>query len=253
MLKDNNKLLCITLCVGCFNGMSRALIAGDINIVVLIAMVISLRMVWRADALPLCRINIVISLSALIGFCIPSAMISWAVLWCYIMWHLLQSKDNARIRAALIIMAAIAMREPIIMLLLKFFSVSVLSMDTLFVQHIVSLLGENSTRSDNLITMASGRTILILSGCSSVSNLSLILLGWLAYARMSCPAWQRADMIALGSLVIMVIAMNWTRLTMLTLSSDAYLMLHSEWGFQIYQLLLLALAMWIVRRVYART
>ncbi len=251
-MRNYNTLLCLTLGAGCINGMSRALLEGDMNIVVLIAMAVSLHMVWRADALPLRRIDIAISMITLIGFCIPSAMISWAVLWCYTLWHLWQRKDNAHIRAALIIMAAIAMREPIIMVLLKFFSVSVLSLDTLFVQHIVSLIGESSTRSDNLITMESGRTILILSGCSSVSNLSLILLGWLTYARMYHATWQRVDMVALISLVIMVIVMNWTRLTALTLSSEAYRMLHSEWGFQLYQLLLLGLAMLIVRRVYAR-
>lgn len=251
-MRNNTMLLCLTLAVGCMNGMSRALLESNMNIVVLIAVAVSLSMLWRADGLLLRRQDIAISIIALIGFCIPSAMISWAVLWCYTLHQLWRHKKHPHIRAALIIMAAIAMREPIIMVLLKFFSVSVLSLDTLFVQHIVSLIGESSTRSDNLIAMESGRTILILSGCSSVSNLSLILLGWLTYARMSRATWQRVDMVALISLVIMVIVMNWTRLTALTLSSEAYRMLHSDWGFQLYQLLLLGLAMLIVRRVYAR-
>jgi len=218
-----------------------------------IAIIAALRLIIGAkDSHPLTLTDKRVISLFFIMLMIPSAMTSWSTLACFSLWCIWKYRHNPRVCAGFSILLAVGIREPVVMILLKSLAPVVLTLDAVFAQTFADFMGLSSQRHDNLITTEQGRSILILAGCSSVSNLSLIWLGWLVVARNLSYQWKKRDAIALTTLTLMVLILNWLRLAVLTLSQEAYHWLHGETGLMVYQTILLILMFLIIRRIYAK-
>ena len=264
---SRHRLLALIALIGCLNGLSRpillslseqnafdALLHGfNLNLFVVIAIIVALRFIIGATGNhSLTMTDKAIILLCLMAFCVPSAMVSWIVLAAFALWYGWHYRRHSQIYAGFLVLFAVSAREPVVMILLKTFASSVLSLDALLAQTLANLAGFVSERSDNLITTQAGRSILILAPCSSVSNLSIIWLGWLVAARSLSHRWQQRDATVLLTLTVMVLALNWLRLAMLTLSQEVYHWLHGEAGKAAYELTLILLMFIIIRRMYAK-
>ncbi|MCV6589541.1 MAG: exosortase/archaeosortase family protein [Marinobacterium sp.] len=177
--------------------------------------------------------------------CIPLASISWAVLTLAGIWLGWQSKGNTAQKAAGMLLVALALRGPLSALMLNLFSGPLLTMDAWLSASLLQLLGESAQQVDNLVLRADGVNLLVLTGCSSVTNLSWALLLWLTvqlWLYQQLP--QRAVTMAL-LIVALVVGINAIRLTLMTLSQTAYQLVHDGWGGELVNLVTLLLVLWL--------
>lgn len=186
--------------------------------------------------------------------CLPSAMLSWISLGGYTGYMLIFGRiKSVYARTGCIIMLGIALREPAAFLLLKTFAAPVLSIDAAFAKVIAGLNGAQITRETNMLVTQTGRQILILSGCSSVHNLSYITLAWLTVSRsLSHHQWRRIDALSLAMLVGFTLILNWIRLSALTLSPYWYDLAHHSIGLLVYEGITLLCTAAILWKIYEK-
>ena len=182
----------------------------------------------------------VISLSLMI----PFATTAWAAAALLaVIWRLFGCHDLYS-RAALILVFALSVREPISRMLLTLCSSEILSFDATVAAMFLNASGHEFNVIGNLIVQDNGYSLLILTGCSAFENLSLSLLLWAALTLMLHLHFQRADSIRAGLVIVCVIGFNSLRLALMALGSDWYDMLHEGIGATAHEMgsLLLTLA-----------
>jgi len=130
-------------------------------------------------------------------------------------------------------------REPIAKSLLDLLSEGFLNADAAMVVGILEVLGLSNARAGNLITGPEGHQLLVLSGCSSFSNLSFALLAWFALSRFLLAergrtSSIRADLFTMSGLGTAIVGLNIARLVVMALGPGLYEFFHD--GFGVYVL-----------------
>jgi len=193
-----------------------------------LCLLVALVLVWRGGkepaALPRTGTLAVFSLLCLV----PLATASWLAL--ALGGIVLLCHPVTLIRAAGLLIAALAIRGPLTTLALDLFAAPLLAFDAQLASTLISLVEPEVQRVDNLVFRASGVNLVILSGCSSLANLSWSLLFWLTvrvYLGNAIP-----DRMLQGTLAVcaLVIALNAVRLALMTLSQAHYELIHGPVG-----------------------
>lgn len=160
-------------------------------------------------------------LASLLPFPLAAALAGFAApLWLY-----RTSPAGSAERRAALVLAAIGAQLLFGRLFLLLFGQAVLRADTLIVSWAAS-----ADAVGNMLTRADGSNVIVSSGCSSVHNISLALLGWVALAQL---LGLRADRRLLGWVALSLVAMvllNAGRIVALVWYPQHFDMLHHGTG-----------------------
>jgi len=175
---------------------------------------------------------------------IPLATINWLICAsCALIW-LRQYRDDPFARASALLILAIAIRDPTTKLCLTLFANQILSFDTWLTFLSLSFFyGTSFSMQGNLISQADSYDLLILTGCSSFVNLSLVLLLWLALSLRYKPNLSRVDMAIAAMLCVGVLALNTFRLTLMAIDQHWYQLFHDGNGALVIELAIFFLAL----------
>lgn len=236
-------------------GLFTALLNGlDRSPVVWLSLLACIGLVLRAPKEP-ARLNsmtlnqaLLLSLLAAL-LLIPVALLSWLICalaaWCWLQ-HTPVSQHCRRAAAILLISAAL--REPLTQLFLNGFAAQILNFDT-WLSALFLPSGESYQVNGNTINQSNGFSLLILTGCSAFTNLSLALLLWLTVMlwRHQHICWQDSWRILLVCLLVLLL--NGIRLALMATGPDLYHFLHDGAGAQITDVLLFLCPLLCLRKV----
>ncbi len=229
------------------NGWLHAMLNGfDINAIVWMALAIGIWRLWdegtQACGVTECGAVMVASL----GFLMPLASVSWMVLGTTCLCAAVLSSSSPSFRGLTIIGLA-AVRDPVAKGLLDVFAEPLLTLDAYVSSLLLILLGKSVEREGNIMAASSDHALLVMSGCSSFTNLSLALLAWASImVGFSRPTWK---LLWIGGTILgtAVVLLNSARLSLMALSIDTYRIVHDEWGADVF---LLVSTMLIVSSIY---
>ncbi|WP_271274202.1 hypothetical protein [Aliamphritea hakodatensis] len=167
---------------------------------------------------------------------LPIALLSWlvcaAAATCW-----LRTSQQPYARAAAWLMISVAIREPVTQLLLNGFADQILGFDT-WLSALFLPTGDQYSVSGNLINQANGFSLLILTGCSAFTNLSLALLLWLSVSLWYHQRLNKTDLLRAAVLCIAVLVINGVRLALMATGPELYAYIHDGDGMLIVDALL---------------
>jgi len=176
---------------------------------------------------------------------VPVATVSWIVTGVLAFFWTHRAKSNVLAASACAVIAFVALRDPIASLVLKLLATPLLGFDAALVAKVLGWTDGNIARAGNMIYAANGHQLLILTGCTSYTNMSIALLGWFAISKALAGedgriAWSLGLFVALG-----IFAINIGRLAIMGLSPAAYTFMHDSHGALISELLMVAVTVFI--------
>ena len=169
-------------------------------------------------------------------FVIPSYQLGWLVLSLLATISGWQSAKGSRERTGWLLIGLAAIQPLVTTYLLKWLAESVLSLDAWLVAALLHGFTGQGDYLGNLVLGPADHQLLILRGCSSITNLAGAWLGWLALARflrLSHPARETTIWLLLA---VAVIGLNVIRLYLMGLDLHWHQWWHSPRGQQSYQL-----------------
>jgi exosortase/archaeosortase family protein len=184
---------------------------------------------------------------------LPTGPLSWvavAGLSLYIIFF----TGLAVTRRGAIILLAITVPMLWSRMLFKFFAASILAVDASFVSW---LLG--TQRTGNLVEFVDGSGRLeIYQSCSSLANVSLAILCWVAFSQLTSHKRSNYDVLWCIAACASVVAVNVSRIAILGLSEGSYQAFHNQWGDAVGNVAILALiigisALGVRRELFQRT
>ncbi|MCP3870938.1 MAG: hypothetical protein GY703_23145 [Gammaproteobacteria bacterium] len=188
--------------------------------------------------------GVAIALSLL--FLIPSYQIGWLILLMFSLWLWRGTKHNSRARTALLIMGLAALQPLLVTYLLKWFAAPVLAFDAWLVSGLLKLTTGSGNHTGNIIFGPSKHQLLILRGCSSVTNLGSAWMAWFALSRFRGIALSMREIAVVTVLTVTIVGMNILRLYTMAIDLDWHNWWHSDTGEQSYQLVSAALLLTVI-------
>jgi len=166
---------------------------------------------------------------------IPLASLAWIVAAALtIVWQ--RAFDlSVHQKAACILICAIALRGPVTLVCLTLFSSEILNFDTQAAALLLQLQGTTFSVTENVITNANGHSLLILTGCSVFTNLSLAMLLWLSLTLLYQNQIQRADIWRLAAVIVVQLSLNAARLSVMATDISWYRFLHDGFGETLFE------------------
>jgi exosortase/archaeosortase family protein len=236
-----------------FSDWEGALAGADLNVIILLACFAGISLVSTKTSERLQPLDLVVAMVFLILVALPIFPLSWVgitVLSLYIL--VFASNNRERVRGALILLA---MTAPMLWsrLLFQIFAKPILDIDALLVS---LLLG--TQRTGNMVGFLDGSGyMIVLPACSSLANMSLALLCWVAITQWAGHRWVAKDVLWAGLACASVIAVNVTRISLMGFSHRHYELIHSSWGDMITNSIMLALMVGVTvlgarREIFAR-
>ncbi|WP_415883790.1 hypothetical protein [Neptuniibacter sp. QD34_54] len=178
---------------------------------------------------------------------IPSALLSWLVAaasaWLWLR-HPMQEKH----RIAATILFAMAIREPCCQLSLTLFANQILTFDAWFSSLFLPLFQIEAAVAGNTIVQANGFSLLVLTGCSAFTNMSLALLLWLTLSLLKHGDLERRDIKHAVILALVVLTINGLRLSAMTINHAWYSFLHDGFGATAIEIFTFIVTLICVRR-----
>jgi len=226
----------------------------DISAIVIVACVSGVALVARTATNETRPADLPVAIAFLVLVVLPVSQLSWlavALLSTYII--VFTEIDDAGRRGAIILFA---ITVPMLWsrLLFHAFGNFILNIDARLV---AAILGTRQAGSTLEFADHSG-DLVILPACSSLANMSLAFLCWVAASQTVGHKWRPEDIIWCAFACASVIAINVSRLSLMGLSQGSYITIHSQLGDQITGMLMLATIVGITllgirREVLART
>ena len=173
-------------------------------------------------------------------FVVPSYQLGWLTLSLLALFSGWQSPAGSRERTGWLIIGLAAAQPLITTYLLKWLAESVLSLDARLVAALLHWFTNQGDYLGNLVFGPADHQLLILRGCSSLTNLAGAWLGWFALARflqLFRPAREATVWLLLA---MAVVGLNISRLYLMGLDLQWHLWWHSPTGQQSYQFALSA-------------
>jgi hypothetical protein len=172
------------------------------------------------------RADIALGAVLLVPIALPIGGFSWLALTILSLYVILFSAPSSARRRGAVILLAVTVPMLWSRLLFKYFANFLLEIDAMLVSW---LLG--TPRAGNMVRFVDDSgSLVILPYCSSLANVSLALLAWVAISQWTKHRWSRADLQWCTLAVISVIAVNVTRMGLMGLSDTYYRAIHSPWG-----------------------
>jgi hypothetical protein len=107
---------------------------------------------------------------------------------------------------------------------------------------VLRLIGFDATVIGNVIRITPEHSLILLAGCSALSDLGVILLGWTAVFMLVRPGLQ-VPVRRLALVAVATIALNILRLVLMSWDQDWYDLVHNGMGASVYDAVLCALVM----------
>jgi len=236
-----------------FSDWEGALSGADINAIMFLACFAGISLVSAKSHEHLYPRDLGVGLLFLILVSLPISPLSWVAVTLLSLYILGFANTNLeRVRGALILLA---MTAPMLWsrLLFQIFAKPILDIDAALVAR---LLGTD--RTGNMVGFLDGSGyMIVLPACSSLANMSLALLCWVAITQWVGHRWTAKDVIWAGLACASVIAVNVTRISLMGLNHRYYEAIHSTWGDMITNSIMLALMVAVTvlgarREIFAR-
>lgn len=177
---------------------------------------------------------------------VPLASLSWLVVAALaIYWRKYYTLSSDQ-KAACVLLCAIALRGPVTQVCLTLFSSEILNFDTQAAALLLQLHGTTFSVTENVITNADGHSLLILTGCSVFTNLSLAMLLWLSVTLLCHTRLQATDTWRLAGVVAIQLSLNTARLAMMATDITWYRFLHEGFGETLFEWSTLLMALLFV-------
>jgi len=178
---------------------------------------------------------------------IPSSTLAWLVTTALAMFALSRFSDPwVRARLSIIIFAAA--REPMAAVLLKLFATPLLDTDAIMTAQLLKLFISDTSSLGNIVIGPGGHRLLILTGCTSYTNLSIALLGWFTLSRSHRPSMDIHQAIAGLFVAGFVVGLNIVRLVFMAVGPVPYHFFHDGIGSTLFQVTLITVTILISLR-----
>ncbi|EAR62022.1 hypothetical protein [Neptuniibacter caesariensis] len=179
---------------------------------------------------------------------IPSAMLSWIACIGFSSIWLTQNTDRARNLIAPIMLIAIAIRDPVCQTFLNLFADQILGIDAVISGFILLLISSTAEVSANTLTQTGGHSLLILTGCSAFTNLSLALLLWLCISLYRHKSLISEDIWRALIIILMILTLNSLRLALMAINESWYELLHGPQAQQTIEITTIIISILCIRR-----
>lgn len=246
---SRSQLFAWTFALGCVNGLGSRVIETvravgwsdavvstfEVSAIVWIACVGGLTLLSRDEGDQIRGADIAVAGALLVLIALPIGGLSWlaiALLSLYVV--LLTNPPSARRRGAMILLAVTV---PMLWsrLLFRYFAPFILDIDASLISLLLGM-----PRTGNLVRFVDGSgSLAILPYCSSLHNVSLVVLTWVAINQWLGRRWSSTDWQWIVLAVVAVVAINVTRMSLMGLTSRHYQAIHGLWGDTITNLLIL--------------
>lgn len=144
-----------------------------------------------------------------------------------------QSQKGSNGRAGASVLAALCVQSLWGPTLFSLFSVYLLRADAALVGVALDMTRSGFVWHDNVI-LTQGHSVEIYNGCSSFHNISLAALCWISLTKLKRPRFIKSDFIFGSAGCITMIALNATRLYVMSLSFEKYFYWHKGFGAEIF-------------------
>ncbi|WP_416900137.1 MAG: hypothetical protein ACMVY4_10710 [Minwuia sp.] len=197
--------------------------------VVWLALALGMWRLWREGRdVPPAPSDLVLAVAVAAACLLPSARIAWIAGAAAFGWlAATEWRRNGVVPAGMAVLLAVSLREPVTWLLTTLFAESLLRADALLAGWLASLFLPVEAVRANIIVTGNGHSLFVMTGCSSVNNLSMALLFWFAVTRGMGVRAGAGHAIFLGSLIV---ALNVVRLAAMSVSPASYAWLHDGGG-----------------------
>ena len=235
-------------------GFVNALWAGfGLNAIVCSAFALATGLIYFAPLLSTNRNLLFISYGTFAIFMVPVASVSWLALGLFGIFVFIGYKNNPGFRAGGAIIAAAALRQPVSKATLDLFAGPLLDLDAAAASFWISFGRSGSVLDGNMLSTGRSHDLLVLSGCSSFTNLSFALLMWFCLSMAVCKQLTARTWIAAALISIFVPVTNQIRLALMGLDQTTYNFIHDGDGVFVFEISLmsgtLAFTYWGLRHV----
>ena len=170
---------------------------------------------------------------------LPTGPTSWLALTILCGFLLSRPGLSAAQRRGALILLATTLTMLWSRLLFQAFASPILTADATLVGWLVG-----SPRIGNMVQFVHGQGYLVIfPACSSLANMSLAVLCWVALAQVVGHRWSRMDLLWSALACVVVVAINVTRMSLMAVSLDNYEAIHGNLGELISNILFLSAVM----------
>jgi hypothetical protein len=200
-----------------------------------IAWYVILRLLISSDHVPAARWRdfLVTAVLCLLVF-LPTSRMIWASALGIAIFLWIFNGDDAKLRAAGIVLAALSVQEFWGHILFNLIAFPLLRAETAVVGTMLGAARAGTVWQDNIIDGPSGYGIVVYTGCSSFHNISLAVLCWVTFNKAQYQYWQRRDLV-IGSIVVgTMILLNLARLFLMAWDINLFHFWHDGIGAEIF-------------------
>jgi hypothetical protein len=224
-------------------GMWSALAAGfDVSIVVIAATIVGMSLSRRVPGGRVTALDWLVGGIYLSLLSVPWGVASWTALTFLAFYEAVRRSRSPEAVAAACLFIGVAVTQLWGRLILHFFAGPLLEIDTTLVAHLLGFLQGGVEHVGNVIGNSEGQSLVIMTPCSSLSQISYGLLCWMTVVRAARAEWRWADVPTALVVVTSVVALNVVRMTLMGLSAEWYDLAHGPIGAQIHNALVLLVA-----------
>jgi exosortase/archaeosortase family protein len=165
---------------------------------------------------------------------LPTSRMVWVAATGIAIYLWLTSAHDPKLRAAGIVLAALAVQELWGHILFNLITMPLLLAETAVVGTLMEAIRPGTVWHDNAVTGPNGFSIVIINSCSSFHNLSLALLCWVTISRLSHQNWRGRDFVLGAMIGVTMILFNVTRICLMSWNHDLYHYWHDGVGAEMF-------------------
>jgi exosortase/archaeosortase family protein len=165
---------------------------------------------------------------------LPTSRMIWVAATGIAIYLWLSSAGDPKLRAAGIVLAALAVQELWGHIFFNLATFPLLRAETAVVGTLLEAVRPGTVWHDNAITGPDGYGIVIINSCSSFHNLSLAMLCWLTVSRLRRQDWRVRDFVIGGAIGATMVLFNVARICLMGWDINLYHYWHDGIGAEMY-------------------
>jgi hypothetical protein len=197
-----------------------------------LACALCLRLALIAEPRPASRADWWVAGACVVAAATPVGPLSSVAATALGFWLVFRRSPEAHLRAAGMVLLAIAVNLLWGRLLMMVFAADIESLDAGLVGLIV-----HTPVHDNMVRLLDGHRMIIVEGCTSVQNASIGLMMFVAIVRTFRVAPRRSELLYLGAVFVLVVAVNDIRLSLMARSMGMFELVHGPQSWAVINLI----------------